>query len=683
MHTSERSLRLLVEAVKEYAIIMLDPQGHVVSWNAGAQRITGYCADEIIGQSFTRFYTKEDEARNLPQTLLATALEQGSVVNEGWRLRKDGKRFWASVDIAAIRDAAGTLLGFGKVTRDLTEQRKSALQTHTSEERFSTIIEAAPNGFLMVNASGEIVLMNSQIEQIFGYSRDELLGQNIELLVPLEHRGHHPKNREHYHLAPSARAMGVGRDLYGVQKDGQLVPLEIGLNPLTTNEGDYVVASIIDVSARKQVEAALRASEARLNEAQRVAHIGSWELNIDSSDMSWSNEVFNILECDQSHTDATYEAFVAAVHPEDRDSLFDAFQSAVNEHTPYEVVHRLSMKDGRIKYVRERGEVYPQESGPMRAFGTIQDVTALKQAEDELYLLNRELEQRVERRTAELQTTNKQLQQSIIDLNNAQLQLVRSEKMAALGGLVAGIAHEINTPAGVGMTAASHLNSKIEHYLELYRSGDLKRSDLESFFDVAHESCRIIMSNLQRAADLIRSFKQVAVDQTSGEQRVFELKHYIEEVLLSLRPKLKHTRHQVTLNCPEGLLIYSHPGAFSQILTNLIINSLTHGFDEDATGEISIDVSTPPGTLLLRYRDNGKGIPKDHLGKIFDPFFTTKRGQGGSGLGMHVVQNLVTQLLKGTIEISSTPGAGVMFEIWIPRPEQPPAQAPAAQRQAG
>lgn len=666
---SENSLRLLVEAVKDCSIIMLDPQGHVVSWNAGAQRIKGYRAEEIIGQSFKRFYSEEDLARGLPETLLATARSQGAVECEGWRVRKDGSQFWAVAETTAIYDEKSELIGFAKVTRDLTAQRQAEEEVRASEERFRTIVEAAPNGFLMVNMNGDIELMNSQVEQIFGYSRDELIGCNVDCLVAPEYREGHQKNRKNYNTKPSVRTMGAGRELYGMHKNGKLVPIEIGLNPLITGGSCHILASVIDVSEWKRTETALRASEQRLNEAQRLAHIGSWELDVETSEMSWSNEVFNILEVDRDLDAPTYAAFVASVYPEDRDNLVNAFQSAVNDLDSYELVHRLQMQDGRIKYVRERGEAFQEKGKSLRAFGTILDITALKMAEEELYTLNRELEQRVEQRTVELRTANQQLRQSLDELSNAQMRLVQSEKMAALGGLVAGVAHEINTPAGVGITAASYLSEKIAYCRELYDSGKLKRSNFESFLQVAYESSNIIVSNLQRAADLIRSFKQVAVDQSNDEQRHFDLKQYIEEVLVSLRPKLKGTRHEVVFNCPEEVYITSYPGAFSQIITNFIINSLVHGFEGTQGGKMTIDVDVNSSALMLRYRDNGKGIPEDYLMKIFDPFFTTKRGQGGSGLGMHIVHNLVTQLLNGKIECVSTVGDGVMFEIWIPMHE--------------
>jgi signal transduction histidine kinase len=176
----------------------------------------------------------------------------------------------------------------------------------------------------------------------------------------------------------------------------------------------------------------------------------------------------------------------------------------------------------------------------------------------------------------------------------------------------------------------------------------------------------MILGNLRRAADHIRSFKQVAVDQTSEDKRRFKLKDYLDEVLLSLHPTLKKTTHTIMVNCPDDLEIESYPGAFSQIITNFILNSLSHGFEHKEHGHILLDITCQNDTLQLRYSDNGKGIPQEECSRVFEPFYTTKRGQGGSGLGLHIVYNLVTQRLNGYIECESMSGIGTAFILQIP-----------------
>lgn len=291
---------------------------------------------------------------------------------------------------------------------------------------------------------------------------------------------------------------------------------------------------------------------------------------------------------------------------------------------------------------------------------------ARRLAEEHIRRLNEELEERVVRRTADLAVANRDLQEALEGLRRTQSQLVQSEKMAALGGLVAGVAHEINTPVGVGVTAASLLDQKTRDIQALFRGGAMKRSDLNDYLEVAGEATGMVLGNLQRASDLIRSFKRVAVDQSSEESRTFKVKEYIQEILLSLRPNLKKTRHTVEVNCAEDLEITSFPGAFSQILTNFVMNSLTHAFAEGDQGRMTIAVSADRGVLTLAYADNGKGMEPESLAKVFEPFFTTSRSKGGTGLGMSIVYNIVTQTLGGTIYCASAPGQGTAFTITMP-----------------
>ena len=295
-----------------------------------------------------------------------------------------------------------------------------------------------------------------------------------------------------------------------------------------------------------------------------------------------------------------------------------------------------------------------------------EEIIERKRAEDALRKLNEELEFRVEARTIELKEINDALLESLETLKKTQAQLVQAEKMAALGGLVAGIAHEINTPIGIGVTAVSYLEQKTRECEEKYEQGRMLRSDLEKYLKIARESTSMILKNLRRAADQIQSFKQIAIDQTSDEQRRFKLKACIDDLLLGLHPKFSKTRHTIAIYCPGDLELISYPGAFSQILTNLILNSLSHGFEQKAQGTIVLQITCEHDTLELQYSDDGCGMTAETLSRIFEPFYTTKRGQGGTGLGLHIVYNLVTQQLRGNITCESTPGIGTTFHIEVP-----------------
>lgn len=287
-------------------------------------------------------------------------------------------------------------------------------------------------------------------------------------------------------------------------------------------------------------------------------------------------------------------------------------------------------------------------------------------AEAEIYRLNQELESRVVQRTEQLAAANQELETTLNDLRRTQSQLVLSEKLAALGELVAGVAHEINTPVGVALSAGSTLAEKNQILADLFARGEMKRSDLTAHIEDLREGMEMVLVNLNRASELIRSFKMVAADQVSEARRFFNVRKYIDEILLSLRPKLKKTRHRVKVLCDDNLDIEGYPGAFSQILANLIINSLTHAFDADQEGEICIEVCRHNGSMQLLFSDNGKGMESEVLTRIFEPFFTTARGQGSTGLGLHIVFNIVTRTLGGEIRCESAPGQGTKFEVTIP-----------------
>lgn len=269
----------------------------------------------------------------------------------------------------------------------------------------------------------------------------------------------------------------------------------------------------------------------------------------------------------------------------------------------------------------------------------------------------------------ELRRAKEDAERALADLRGAQANLILAEKMASLGSLVAGMSHEISTPLGIGVSAASHLSEEVEQLTRNFKDGQLKRTDLEDFLETATEATRIMQGNLTRAARLIQAFKQVSADQTTDEIREFALGEYLQEIMLSLAPALRRTPHRVEIDCPGNLIIRNRPGALGQIITNLLMNTLQHAYDgRTEPGTIHIAVSKPrEGRIVIEFRDDGKGVAADDLPRVFDPFFTTKRGTGGTGLGLHIVYNLVSQVLGGTIAVSSRVGEGTRFTISFPQ----------------
>ncbi len=338
------------------------------------------------------------------------------------------------------------------------------------------------------------------------------------------------------------------------------------------------------------------------------------------------------------------------------------------------VAQRVELARGSAPHRFERtlpdGRVIEVSAHPIPHGGfvsTVTDITERKRDEDEL------------------RAAKERAEQALAELHETQESLIQAEKMASLGQLVAGVAHEINTPVGVALTAASHLGARTAEFAALVEAGRLRRQDLASYLTMAVETARLTEANIRRAAELIQSFKQVAVDRASAERRRFDLKHYVGEVLISLKPLLHRTALTTVIDIPDSLVLEGYPGALAQVLANLVKNSLIHGYDEPATGTLTVTATRLEADMVeLRYADDGQGIPAANLPKIFDPFFTTRRNSGGSGLGLHIVYNIVTQTLRGQITVRSEPGRGTVFTLRLPRiapaeadevPSREPAEA--------
>ncbi len=313
----------------------------------------------------------------------------------------------------------------------------------------------------------------------------------------------------------------------------------------------------------------------------------------------------------------------------------------------------------RLAALNKKGNEFPVEislsameiKGEKIAIAAIRDVTQQEIANQNLI------------------SAKKEVEHAMTLLKDTTDSLVESEKQAATGQLVAGVAHEINTPIGICLSASTHLRSETLRSEKAYHEGDLSGDELEAYFSKSDEATRLINSNLERAAKQIQSFKQVAVDQSGGELRQFELKSYIDEILISLNSIIKKSKIAVEVNIDKSLVMETYPGALFQCISNLIINATIHAFDPGQEGILDISAKMMTGTdmVSIEIKDNGKGIDPENQKKIFDPFFTTRREAGGSGLGMSIVKKIVVHNLGGDITFVSKLGEGTIFAINIPQ----------------
>ena len=293
------------------------------------------------------------------------------------------------------------------------------------------------------------------------------------------------------------------------------------------------------------------------------------------------------------------------------------------------------------------------------------DIIKLEQAEDALLKLNGELEVKVYDRTAKLEESNVQLKQSLDDLTLAKDQLVQSEKMASLGQLVAGVAHEVNTPLGICVTSITALKEKVDSLKQAVEAQELTKTQLSDTLELLLEYQQIIERSLDKSVELIRGFKSVAVEQHTDPELKINLSQHVNDVVNTVKTMFKRKNYQIHVELDEEFSFVTFPSAWNQILTNFLMNSHIHGFEGRDSGEIDIKFTESNGYLTLMYTDNGRGISPDVKNKIFDPFVTTKRGQGGSGLGLNIVFNLVHTKLGGTITCPDTE-AGTCFKVKVP-----------------
>lgn len=552
------------------------------------------------------------------------------------------------------------------------QRRKVMLRLAEAESRYRSLFENALEGIFRFSPTQGLLAANPAFSAMLGYiSPDGLLadaGGNAQVLFesPAEFGG----------VMARLDADEVLREAecHLRRRDGGVIVAALSLRAERGADGAIALVEgrAVDITAEKQARADLEVQRERFRLALDASRDGIWDWDTTTDTVHFSTRYFSMLGYAPAAFPNELSVWQDLLHPDDRAPAVERaqrFAEGLADGDAYETTFRLRAADGSYRWVLSRSMAAARspEGRALRVVGVHTDVTELREVQEQLATFNRELEERVRQRTRELREANQALEFSLDAMRRMQDELVQSEKMASLGGLVAGVAHEINTPVGIGVTAGSWLAEKTEELARQLETNSMRKSDLERYIETARESSLTILSNLRRAADLVQSFKQVAVDQTAAEARDFSLRQFLDEALMSLRPRYKRTTHTVDIDVPDTLMLFSYPGDLMQIVTNLITNSLLHGFEGMENGVMRFSAHTEAGKVVIEYSDNGKGMDANLVERVFEPFFTTKRGQGGTGLGMHIVYNIVTQRLKGTIVCRSAPGEGAVFTLVLPQ----------------
>ncbi len=549
--------------------------------------------------------------------------------------------------------------------QDVTVQRTAAMAS-LSEHR--EMIESANDAILLVE-NDRIVECNPAAEQMFGRSREALIGQHPGELSPPYQAGGIPSMTLAQQRIAEARSGARPRFLWRhLRPDGSEFTAEVVLNPAhrVQHEAgqpvrDRFVSVMRDVTERLQAEQALQDSATRFQRLFELASVPLALLEPHGRVLAVNRQWTQLLGYTLDDV-PDIPSWVALAYPDEayRRTALEIWEQALagvltqgRELQPTEV--QVRCKDGQMRSVLIGGAMVGKEL--MTSFV---DVTPQRRAQAELEALNATLESRVQERTQALQS-------AIDHLQRTQEELVRSEKLAGLGALVAGVAHELNTPIGNAVMVSSTLRD-LQQQFEASVAQGLKRSTLQQFQTHWSEATEVIERNLRRAAELIASFKQVAVDQSSYQRRPFELGEVLHELQLTLSPTLRRSQVELIERVDGGLRMDSYPGPLTQVLMNLVNNAVVHAFDgRAAPHEVRISgEALPDQRVRITVADNGTGVDPAHLSRLFDPFFTTKLGRGGSGLGLHIVYTLVTDLLGGSVHVSSAPGQGCTVTLDLP-----------------
>ncbi len=556
-------------------------------------------------------------------------------------------------EVALLSALAGDLAFGITALRTRSERDQSDVALHESEARYRLLFDSNPHPMWLCDRETLAFLtVNDAAVNSYGYSREEFLRMTLLDLSPGE---------ETPLLSEDVIAVEERGDYAGFgwhrRKDGSIIDVDIVSHAVSFQGRQAELVLADDITERKHAEQALLQSELKYRELVENANSIILRRSPQGT-ITFINE-FGLKFFGYAEEELLGRPVLATIHPQEASK--GSARPAMLEDL---CRNPAGLAGGITENMRRGGErvwvawthkaIFDDGGRLLEVFSVGSDVSERKRVEDELQRHRDHLEELVAERTAELR--------------QAMTQLVQAEKLAALGNLVAGVAHELNTPLGNTRVVASLLAGQLREFAHALEAGTLRRAQVEGFLSRGREAVDLLERNSARAADLIGHFKQLAVDQSSARRRSFDLRQTIDEMLLTLRLTFKHTRHRIEVDIPAGLEMDSYPGPLEQVIANLVANSLAHGFVGIDAGLVELHAQPLGETrLLLRYVDNGVGIASGTVHRVFEPFFTTRLGQGGSGLGLYIVYNLVTGVLGGTIEVASSPGHGVSFTLTLPR----------------
>jgi PAS domain S-box-containing protein len=626
----DRTLHLLVDSASDYAIYMLDLEGRVVTWNRGAERLKGYSLPEIEGQSFERFFTLEDRRGGLPRRLLEEARTEGRVESEGWRLRKDGSRFWALATLHTVRDETGALIGFAKITRDMTAQREAQLALADSEQQFRLLVDGVIDyAIYMIDVNGVIINWNKGAERIKGYRANEVIGRHFGMFYSAQDRQAGAPARALTTALEQGRCESEG---WRVRKDGARFWASAVIDPIHDDAGRHIGYAKItrDISQRRAAEQALAESERQFRLlVSGVVDYALYMLDPNGIVNSWNTGAEHIKgygaeEVLGQHFSRFYtEADRAAGAP------MRALQTAA-ETGRYEAEGWRVRKDGSLLWASVVLDAIHDETGQLVGYAKItRDIT--------------------DKRNAQL------------ELQRAHDQLAQAQKMEALGQLTGGVAHDFNNLLMVVSGQAQLLRGQLADDPKALRALDA------------------IETSARRGEDLTRHLLSFA-----RRQRLQPVSVDLNDRILGLKELLSASLPasvQMVVDLPRKLWpVEADLSELELALLNLTVNArdampnggvLTLGAENVTLKGGQGPLELAGEFVALSIGDTGMGIPTDILPRVFDPFFTTKEVSKGTGLGLSQVYGFAQQS-GGRVTVASELGHGATFTLYLPKARSAP-----------
>jgi len=698
----EQLFNQIVEGIRDYAIFLLDNDGYILSWNKGAERIKGFQQDEVLGKHFSIFYTEEDIANERPQHTLSVALKQGRYTEEGWRVRKDGSRFWASVLVTPLYDTEGVHQGFTKITRDLTERRQS-------EEKFRWILESAPDAIAIVDFEGKIQMVNARTESVFGFRREEMIGQEVEMLIPERFVQKHYHHREVYNANPKTRSIGAGLELYGKRKNGEEFPVEVSLSPvnLSDERGVLVFAAIRDITLQKQIEREIKELNEELDKriAERTAELehalanekrALSQASLNQQKLIYLSQVSEILSSslDYGKTLSDLAKFITPtiadwclIHVIQEDGkLKPIIISHIDPQKvklgfelmgkfPYDpVVHKNLYKVLRtrkpefipvvppllLKSISRGNEQYKiiHDLGinsvinlPLIVRDKVYGMMSLllegegKVFDEHDLMMAKEIARRATlaiengRLFDEAQNLNKDLEQRVT-ARTVELETINKE----LESFSYSVSHDLRAPLRSIDGFSNIILKKYTPFLD-----DEGKDYFQRVMHATHQMGQLIDALLKLA-------RLTRVEMTFESTNLSEMAASIVQEFMSAQPQRK-----VHLNIEPGIIAKVDKNLIQVALHNLFENAFKYTRNNEVT-EIHFGQTIKNGKNICFIRDNGVGFDMKYVDKLFGAFqrlHSTKEFEG-TGIGLATVQRIIHRH-KGRIHAKSELGKGATF----------------------